>query len=177
MMDKRDYAIIGLLLVIIAMLSYGVINAYNDAQPEVFDFSDYIVTAPAGSHYHGSNNDISFYLHENDSIPVFAVSKNDSFNVNNFDIMYNSYKNGSVSKEDMIKGMNGGIGDTSSFLDFNVGDFKGEPEMSMLFQNPNNSSERYLVHLVKHNNDKVFMIMELMDNPTSSQMYNNIILK
>ena len=83
MMDKRDYAIIGLLLVIIAMLSYGVINAYNDAQPEVFDFSDYIVTAPAGSHYHGLNNNISFYLHENDSIPVFAVSKNDSFNNTN----------------------------------------------------------------------------------------------
>jgi len=39
-MDKRDYVIIGLLVVIIAMLSYGVYNSYMDSQPEVFDLKD-----------------------------------------------------------------------------------------------------------------------------------------
>lgn len=176
-MDNRDYAIIGLLLVIIAMLSYGVINAYNDSQPEVFDLGNCIVTAPAGTHCHNENGNCSFYLHENDSYIVFGISYKNSPPVGEFDAMYNSFKNGSVSKEDMIKGMGEGIGDSSFVLDFNVGDFKGEPEMSILVQNPNNSSNRYLAHLVKHNNDNVFLIMEETDNPSATQMYNNLILK
>ena len=173
-MDKRDYAIIGLLLVIIAMLSYGVINAYNDSQPEVFDLGNCIVTAPAGSHCHNSDGNSSIYLHENDSYPVLGVLDN-GFNVEEFNLIYNSFKNGSISKND-LKGMDGGFGDGSSVIDFNVGDFKGEPEMSFIVQNPNNSSHRYLGHIVKHDN-KVFMIMEEMDNPSATQMYNNLKFK
>lgn len=176
-MDNRDYAIIGLLLVIIAMLSYGVINAYNDSQPEVFDLGNCIVTAPAGSHCHNSNGNSSIYLHENDSYPVFGVLDGNSGSFEEFDVMYNSLKNGSVSKEDMMKLMKEDTDDASYFFDINVGDFKGEPELSMVIQNPNNSSQRYLMHLIKHNNDKVFTIMEEMDNPSATQMYNNLVLK
>lgn len=175
-MDKRDYAIIGLLLVIIAILSYGVINAYNDSQPEVFEFSDYLVTAPAGTHYHGLDKEISFYLHENEAMPFFSVLKNDSYNINDFDIIYNSLKNGSVSKSDMIN-LFSGFGDDVAILDVNVGDFKGEPEMSILIQNPNNSSQKYLAHLIKHNNDKVFIVIAEMDNEDAKQTYNSLILK
>ena len=175
-MDKRDYAIIGLLLVIIAMLSYGVINAYNESQPEVFEFSDYIITAPAGSHYHNENGNCSIYLHENDSYMAFFVSDIGGMPVEGFDSLYNSLKNGSISKDVLIKGMMGEFNDGSSVSDINAGDFKGEPEVSMNIQISNNPSQRYLVHLVKHNN-KVFMFMEQINNPSSNQMYTNIIFK
>ncbi len=176
-MDNRDYAIIGLLLVIIAMLSYGVINAYNDSQPEVFEFSDYIVTAPAGSHYHNNSDNPVFYLSENEVYSMFAILKNDSFTVEEFDIMYNGLKNGSVSKSDFLNMMNSGPEDNSSLVDVNVGDFRGEPEISMIVQNTQNQSRKGLIHFVKHNNDKVFMIAEEMDNPSATQMYNNLVLK
>ena len=175
-MDKRDYAIIGLLLVIIAMLSYGVINAYNDSQPKVFDFGNYVVTAPAGTHYHIANKDFAFYLHENDSYPFFDILYiNDSASVEKFDAMYNSLKNGHMSKDELIKENIMVMDDNSSVLDINVGDFKGEPEISMVVQKDNYSFQG-IAHIIKHNN-KVFMVLEEMNNPSSTQTYNNLILK
>ena len=173
-MDKRDYAIIGLLLVIIAMLSYNVINAYNDAQPEVFEFSDYIVTAPPGTHYHNDSGQ-RFFLSEKDVNEVFTV--NSSFmKVEYFDELYNSLKNGSVSKSDAIKMMNE-MEENDTFLDINIGDFRGEPEISVVVQNPNNSSQKGMIHLIKHNNDKIFAVGGYLNNDTATQMYNSLLLK
>lgn len=179
MMDKRDYVIIGLLIVIIAMLSYGVINAYNDSQPVVRDFSDYIVTIPAGCHYHNDNQGVKIYMHENDSMPIFGVRLSDSseITIEDFDTMRNSYSNGVISKSEVINSLNEDYDDNSSVLDFNVGDFNGEPEMSYITQNPNNASQKYLVHLIKHNNEKIFYVVTGMDNTNADQMYNTLLLK
>ena len=89
--------------------------------------------------------------------------------------MYNALKNGSVSKSDMIKLMNYKPENDSVISDINVGDFKGEPELSLLMENPKNQSEKALAHMIKHNN-KVFLVMERLDNSTSTQMYNTLIL-
>lgn len=177
-MDKRDYAIIGLLLVIIALLSYNVINVYEDSKPEVFEFSDYIVTAPAGSHYHNISSGQSFFLSENDVNGVFNVALGEDINISveDFDIIYNSLKNGEISKPDLINGMNMGE-ENMSVIDINIGDFKGEPEISILMLNPNNQSEKTLAHLIKHNNDKVFMVFGELDNATTTQMYSTFKLK
>lgn len=88
-MDKRDYVIIGLLVVIIAMLSYGVYNSYMDSQPEVFDLKDYKVTGPAGSHYHQVINGTEFYLGENFTTPVFDIGIID-MNADDFNALLNS---------------------------------------------------------------------------------------
>lgn len=173
-MDKRDYIIIGLLIIIVALLSYNVINVYKSSEPEVFAFNDYTVTAPAGSHYHNQSGQ-AFYLSDKDAEPVFAVSNNSNMSVQNFDLMYNALKNGSVSKSDMIKLMNYKPENDSVISDINVGDFKGEPELSLLMENPKNQSEKALAHMIKHNN-KVFLVMERLDNSTSTQMYNTLIL-
>lgn len=178
MMDKKDYAIIGLLLVIIALLSYNVINVYEDSKPEVFEFSDYIITAPAGSHYHNVSGVQSFYLSEKDVNPVFGVGlgEDNNISVEDFDIMYNSLKNGEISKSDFINVVNVGEEDMA-VIDINIGDFNGEPEISMLMQNPKNQSQKLLTHIIKHNNDKIFLVGGELDNATSTQMYHTFKLK
>lgn len=177
-MDKKDYAIIGLLIVIIMMLSCAVVTLYIDSQPEIFDFDDFAVTAPAGSHCHASNGVYSFYLNENDSIPVVIVSTPSSdFSAEDFDLMVDQYNNGEVSKEEIIQMWNEDSEENVTVKDFNVGDFYGEPEMSILVVNMSGSNEEYLIHSIKHNNDKSFLVIELLGNEYSSQMYANLILK
>ena len=93
--------------------------------------------------------------------------------VQTFDLMYNTLKNGSVSKSDVFNMMKDKSGNDSVVTDVNVGDFKGEPELSLLMENPKNQSEKALGHMIKHNN-KVFLVMERLDNSTSAQMYNTL---
>ena len=178
-MDKRDYIIIGLLVVIIAMLAYGVYNSHVDSQPETFDFKDYKVTGPAGSHYHQEINGTSFYLGENESMPVFEIGEMQNFSANDFKEMIDVYNKGEISKTEIIKSFNEGIGSDVSMkaLDFNVGDFRGEPEVSILCQNPYDGTKTMLMHMVLHNNDKTYLVLEFMDNPVSTSMYNSLILK
>lgn len=179
-MDKRDYIIIGLLVVIIAMLAYGVYNSYVDSQPEVFDLGDFKVTGPAGSHYHQEINATVFFLGDNESMPIFEIGTLDSSNggPNVFKEMINSYNKGEISKSELIKLLNEDS-DMKSFkvLDFNVGDFRGEPEASILCQNPYDGTKTLLIHIILHNNDKGFLVIEFMDNPVSTSMYNSLILK
>ena len=176
-MDKRDYAIIGLLLVIIALLSYNVINVYGDSQPKVFEFSNYIVTAPAGAHYHNNSESQGFFLSDNDVYAVFAVQCNNSpVATSGFDLVYNSLQNGSISKSDCLNMMNKGLEDNSTYIDVNIGDFKGEPEISVVLQDNANQSRNLMMHIIKHN-DKVFTVGGFMNNDTATQMYNSLILK
>lgn len=177
-MDRKDYVIIGLLLIIIAMLSYGVVSVYKSSEPVKIEFSDYIVTAPAGSHFHEAGDDASFYLNENDSFPVLIISKNGNMSVEDFDLMYNSLKNGSLSKEDILK-IFSGIGeldDNFTINDINAGDFKGEPELSMVMED-NGLSQKYLAHIINHNNGKLYLIIENMGNPVGKQVYNTLYLR
>lgn len=178
-MDKRDYIIIGLLVVIIAMLAYGVYNSYVDSQPETFDLGDFKVAGPAGSHYHKGINDNIFYLGENESMPVFEIGEMQNFSANDFKEMIDVYNKGEISKTEIIKSFNEGIGSDVSMkaLDFNVGDFRGEPEVSILCQNPYDGTKTMLMHMVLHNNDKTYLVLEFMDNPVSTSMYNSLILK
>ncbi len=180
-MDKRDYIIIGLLVVIIAMLAYGVYNSYVDSQPELFDLKDYKVGGPAGSHCHNDINGTSFYLRENDSVPILVIAELGSANGGgeNFKEMTGAYNKGEISKSEMIKSFNEGVGSDGSIkaLDFDVGDFKGEPEFSVLCQSPYDPTKNILMHIILHNNDKVFMVMEFLDNTNSMDMYNSLILK
>lgn len=175
-MDKRDYVIIGLLVVIIAMLSYGVYNSYMDSQPEVFDLKDYKVTGPAGSHYHQGINGTEFYLGENFTTPVFDIGIID-MNADDFNALLNSYNNGEISKTELLDLFSDNPEVNMKALDFNVGDFRGEPEISILCQNPYDGTKTILLHMILHNNDKVFGAIEFMDNPVSTQMYNSVQLK
>lgn len=181
-MDKRDYVIIGLLVVIIAMLSYGVYNSYMDSQPEVFDFGNYKLTGPAGSHHHSDINGSSFYLGENDSVPILVISDLGSSGNGgqNFNEMVNAYNSGEVSKSEILESFNENMNSEDGnmkALDFNVGDFRGEPEISVLCQSPYDGTKTVLMHIILHNNDKGFVVMEFMDNPASTQMYNSLQLK
>ena len=163
------------------MLAYGVYNSHVDSQPETFDFKDYKVTGPAGSHYHQEINGTSFYLGENDSMPVLMIADLDlsGDGPKNFKEMIDVYNKGEVSKSDIIKLLNENIGPEEGLkvLDFNVGDFKGEPEASVLCQNPYDGTKTILMHIILHNNDKGFMVMEFMDNPQSTSMYKSLLLK
>lgn len=177
-MDKRDYVIIGLLIIIIAMLSYGVVTVYKSSEPVKIEFSDYIVTAPAGSHYHDTGRDVSFYLNENDSFPVLGILEYKNVSHEDFDMLYNSLKNGSLSKSDMLNGLSqtDGIDGNFSISDINAGDFNGMPEMSMVMEDKD-TSQKYLSHIVKHNNGKTYLIIENMANPIGKQMYNTLYFK
>lgn len=174
-MDKKNYIIIALVVIIIVLLSYNAITIYKSSEPEVFVFSDYVVTAPAGTHYH-NNTGQAFYLDVNGSDAVFMISAGDDTNMSaqDFDLFYDSIKNNTVSKSDLITAFESDF-EYSGLKDINVGDFKGEPEVSMLFENPDNHSEKGLIHFIKHKN-KIFMVGELLDNSTSAEMYNNLIL-
>ena len=161
------------------MLAYGVYNAYIDSQPETFDLGDFKVTGPAGSHYHKEINNTDFYLGENDSMPIFGIGEMKNLSAKDFNELLNTYNNGEISKSEIIKIFNEGmVSDVSmKVLDFNVGNFRGEPEISILCQNPYDGTKTILLHLILHNNDKTYLVIEFMDNPTSTSMYNSLILK
>ena len=96
-----------------------------------------------------------------------------------FNMMLDSYNKNEISKSDLIKSFNDGMDPNVGMkpLDFNVGDFKGEPEASILCQNPYDGTKTILVHMILHNNDKTFMVIEFMDNPQSTSMYKSLLLK
>lgn len=104
------------------------------------------------------------------------MGEDNNISVENFDILYNSLKNGEISKSDFINVVNVGEEDMA-VIDINMGDFNGEPEISMLMQNPKNQSQKLLTHIIKHNNDKIFLVGGELDNATSTQMYHTFKLK
>ena len=98
----------------------------------------------------------------------------------NFKEIVNSYNSGEMSKSEILESFNEGMNSEEGnmkALDFNVGDFRGEPEISILSQSPYDGTKTILMHMILHNNDKGFIVMEFMDNPASMQMYNLLQLK
>ena len=175
-MDKKDFIIIGLLIIIVAMVAYGVISSQKSTEPVTLELSECSMTVPAGTHYHEVQGNAEVYLHENDSIPFISISNSSqTITAEEFDSTYNELKNDKNSRQEILELSNSDPNGTLQCLDVNVGDFNGEPEISMVTQ-LTNTTHKQLVHMIKHNN-KTYFVVESMDNDLGKQSYNTIKLK
>lgn len=171
-MNKKYLLLI--LAIIIAIVAAMSLNTENSTADEVFKFSDFTITCPAGTDYENQSGLLEFYVN-NSETPVLSIYYNSISGLE-----FDQFIRGSelLNNEQILSIFNNenlfGMSDKYTVKDYNITEFKNHTVVDIYLSDGNANS---IIHVIKLSDTKILSINEYNPSDVTSKIYNSIIFK